>query len=73
MIIVEGNGDTYQGHGIGYLSNNDLEGLDTFGLAQIVLPKFLKPSLSLIKRQAIQGVGVELLGDLTVGEGMRGP
>lgn len=71
MIIVRGNGDTYQGHGIGHLSYHDLERLDAFSLAQVILSEFFKPFLSLVGGQAVQGISVELLSKLLVRKGMR--
>jgi hypothetical protein len=61
----------YHGHGIGNLGDEDAERLHTLLLSQGVGAELLETGFDLGRRQAGEDIGLELGGDLLVGESMR--
>lgn len=61
--IVRG---TYQSHGIGNLGDNDLDGLNTLSLAQLVLSIFLETAFGLVPRETTEGIGSDFFGEVLV-------
>ena len=59
---------SHQGHGIGNLGNDNLEGLHALGVAQLVGAVLLEAALGLGGGQAGEGVGVEFGGELLMGQ-----
>lgn len=70
--LVHSIGPSHHGHGIGDLGNDNLEGLDALGVAQLVGAILLEAALGLGGGQAGEGVGVELGGELLVGQAVGG-
>ncbi|TKW54492.1 hypothetical protein CTA1_5030 [Colletotrichum tanaceti] len=61
---------TYQGHGVGDLSDKDLEGLDARLFAELVTAILVKASLCVVRSQAVVRVSPELLDDLLDSQGV---
>lgn len=65
-------GASHHGHGIGDLGNDNLEGLDALGVAQLVGAILFEAALGLGGGETGEGVGFEFGGELFVSEAVGG-